>query len=39
MRVTLLGVLALVGVAVLLVYAGNELRRTTQANPVQPREF
>lgn len=36
MRVTLLGLLALVGVAILLVYVGNELRRTTQANAVRP---
>jgi hypothetical protein len=36
MRVTLLGLLAWVGVAILLVYIGNELRRTTEAKAVRP---
>jgi hypothetical protein len=36
MRITMLGVLAWVGVAVLLFHVGKELRRTTQANAVQP---
>jgi hypothetical protein len=36
MRVTLLGVLALIGTAALLVYIGNELQRTSQAKALQP---
>jgi hypothetical protein len=36
MRVTLLGVLAFVGIVALLIYVGNELQRTNQAKAVQP---
>jgi hypothetical protein len=36
MRVTLLGVLAVIGVFALLVYVGNEWHRTNQAKPVPP---
>jgi hypothetical protein len=36
MRVTLVGLLVWIAVAVLLVYAVNELSRTTQADTVQP---
>ena len=36
MRVTLLGVLAMIGIVVVLVYVANELQRTNQANADQP---
>jgi hypothetical protein len=36
MRITLLGVLAFIGIAVLLVYVANELQRTNQAKAVPP---
>lgn len=36
MRVTLLGVLAFIGIAVLLVYVTSELQRTNQAKAPQP---
>ena len=36
MRITLLGLLVLVGAAALLVYVAYELHRTSQANAVQP---
>jgi hypothetical protein len=35
MRITMLGVLAVVGFAVLLFHVGTELRRMTQANAIQ----
>jgi|HubBroStandDraft_1064217.scaffolds.fasta_scaffold07741_3 hypothetical protein len=38
MRVTLFGALTLVGIAALLVYAGYEFYRTSQANALQPRQ-
>jgi len=36
MRVTLLGVLTLVGIAVLIVYAGYVLQQTSQERNAQP---
>jgi hypothetical protein len=36
MRVTLLGVLAFIGVVALLIYVGNELQRTNQAKAAEP---
>ncbi len=38
MRVTLLGVLTLVGIAVLIVYAGYELHRTSQERNAQSQQ-
>ncbi len=38
MRVTLLGVLTLVGIAVLIVYAGYELHRASQERNAQPQQ-
>ena len=36
MKITLLGVLALVGIVALLVYIGNEWQRTSDAKAVPP---
>jgi len=36
MKITLLGVLALIGIVALLVYVGSELQRTSQAKAVPP---
>ena len=36
MKITLLGVVAFVGIAVLLLYVGNELQRRSQAKAAQP---
>jgi hypothetical protein len=36
MKITLLGVIAFIGIAVLLVYVASELQRTNQAKAPQP---
>jgi|HubBroStandDraft_5_1064220.scaffolds.fasta_scaffold161237_3 hypothetical protein len=36
MRITLFGVLAVIGVVALLVYLGNEWKQTNQAKPIPP---
>lgn len=36
MKITLLGVLAFIGITALLLYVGNEWQRTVQAKAAQP---